>query len=533
MNNYFYFDGGKDSKNLRPLAFKIYANGKQIKKRIGEKMPEEFFIQAEQRVKKSYPEAKRINDKLQLIEENFLKLIEEVGLQNIGPIHIEEIITAAKNKVQYEALIHQKNSLHYWLLDYMSSNCKSEAAVQAYRYTAQSVELFEKYNKITITFDWLEKNVVTFRNKFIKFLQDDITIDGYKKKVNKAGSIINKQEKLNTVINYYNKVNRANIQRLKISQKDTRVAQKDIVALDKNEMTILYNLLFDGKLDIKENHRREVANFLLRGMTSMRYSEMKQLTLRHFEGETLTYIANKTGKIINVPLFPQAKRLAAYLGYEWKQWKNDNQKNALMQKETKVMREVCDRYLNYRELQTYDFDKKETTVYTLASAISSHSGRKSYASMIYSHTKDIFVTSKLLHHYSVEDTVRYLGLNQNNLRDKLVGLRIGGVMAIENNLSISNDNANYFTKEIGGDPVVILPYSNISLSLISVVMDLPNKKLVNEIMLDDKYKLISNGSHMSKDTILTNNAVIIDNATEKVYKKLQKGVYKLSRKGLS
>lgn len=496
MNNYFFFDGDKDKNNYKSLAFVTYINGHKIKKRIGEKLPPDHFNQNDQVVKRSFSDHKRINQKLKKISRLYEELISQKGIHNISNKEITDIIRSVRSNITFQEIQDKENFLTTWIEYYQNNKANSESSVESYLYVRKSIEKFELYKGINITFDYLSKNNEDFREEYMRFLKTKINNDKIKKLKNTAGGVRNKFEKINTVINYYNRKYGVNIPRLKINVNDDNIAaSKMVIHLDKNELSILYGLLLEDKLDLLEIEKRHVANFLFRSFTSLRFSEMKQLTKENFAGKYLKFISFKTKKTVDLPLFDHAKDLAAYVNYKWDKWVTKNEKAVLIRQETYTIRKVISMYINERFIDYYDYDENEKTTYKLGEKISSHSARKSSGTLIYNHTKNIYTASIWMNHQKLTDTVKYLGLTTNDLKSDLNDLIINGqsvfstpTIRITDQDKIIDNQAIIFGSQTEVD--FDLPFSNLGLRILPSTY-IMNDIAKNEITLDDRYKIIS------------------------------------------
>ncbi|SIS88806.1 tyrosine-type recombinase/integrase [Belliella pelovolcani] len=532
MNNHFFFDGHKDNKDERPLAFMAYINGKLIKKRIGEKLKEQFFNQESQTVIKKYPEAQRLNDKLKKIEQeyyNLLKINPEPTAEDIG-IMIKSI--KAGKAVEYKKI--ENDTLLYWLYKYRDEKTNSESAFEAYQYTGKSVEDYEAYYKYKLTLDYIEHNNDKFRNDFVDFLKTDITINKKVKKANRAGTVVNKLEKINAVINYYNSINKKNIDRLKVNiNNDNKADDREVSNLDINELDILYNYYINDKYKEKETYLNALGQFLLRCFTGLRFSELANLHSKSFESDNLVFYSSKTKKKIEIPLFIQAKNIAKKLNYKFPKFKTKQDKTIKTSFESTVIRYFINKYINDREITEYNYDSNELTVFKLSEKISSHSARKTFGTMIYNHTGNIYIASKFLHHSSIEDTVRYLGVNTNNLFDAVVDLKIGGESVI-NQIENKTDSNELFTiYNIDELKNIELIYSNISISLSGIynTFNKDNKQQILNLKLDNKYHLEGSIFNLDKYNYIFNSDVKLYN-DKKYIKTFQRGIYTIKEKGV-
>lgn len=529
MNNHFFFDGRKDNNNERPLAFCAYVNGKLIKKRIGEKIKDEFFNQESQVVLKKYPEALRLNEKLKKIEDEYYKLLKinpEPSSDNIG-----ELIKSIKlnKKIQYKKV--ESDSLVYWIYKYKDEKTNSESAIEAYNYTGKSIEDFEVYNNYQVTLNYIEHNSDKFRNDFVDFLKSELTINGKIKKINKAGTVVNKIEKINTVINWYNAVTKNNINRLKVNNnKDNKADDRQISHLDKNELTILYNHYINDRIKEKKTYKDALGKFLFRCFTGLRISELANLHSNSFETDTLTLYSFKTKKKIEIPLFQPAKVIAKKLNNQFYKFSNKKDKTAKTSFESSVIRYIVNKYLNDREITEYNFDTNELSVFKLSEKISSHSARKTFGTLIYNHTGNIYVASKFLHHTSIEDTVRYLGLNIENLKDYVVDLKIGGEPVIK--IVEPEINKNIFILFDIDDYIINLMYSNIIIKFTGMftTINTKSKEEIKILQLDEKYRVEGSIYNIDAITFVFNTDVVLRDE-KKVIRTIGKGIYSIKEKG--
>ncbi|MCH7396580.1 tyrosine-type recombinase/integrase [Belliella sp. DSM 107340] len=531
MNNHYFLDGHKDNNNLKAIAFITYVKGKLIKKRIGEKVDESLFNQASQVILKKHPESDRINKKLKLIEDEYYKLLKinpEPTSDDIG-----ELIKSIKENKKIQYIKVESDSLVYWVYKYRDEKCKSESAIEAYEYTGKSIEDYEAYNKYKVTVDYIEHNADNFRNNFVDFLKTELTINGKVKKINRAGTVVNKIEKINAVINWYNTVNKTNINRLKVNlNKDNKADDREISHLDINELNILYTYYINDKLTEKPTYLNALGKFLLRSFTGLRISELANLHSKSFEGDKLTFYSTKTKKKVEIPLFEQAKVIASKLNYEFYSFKDKKDKTAKTSFESTVVRYYINKFINDRDITEYNYDTNQLSVFKLSEKISSHSARKTFGTLIYNHTNNIYIASKFLHHSSIEDTVRYLGLNIDNLLDYVVDLKIGGESVIKN---IETDNSiKDFTLYNLDDTDIVLSYSNLIIELTGMYNEFntKGKEEIKVLELDNKYKIEGSIYNLDSNRFLFKNEVTLSD-DKKVVRMIKKGIYRIKQKGVN
>lgn len=172
---------------------------------------------------------------------------------------------------------------------------------------------------------------------------------------------------------------------------------------DKIDLQVLREYL--ESLDLTKN---ENSNFWLYCQiamkTGLRYIDIAHLKNENynFEKKEFTIVERKTKKDSSIPFdFPQ---IVSHF--------NSSEPSDYIIFNTK--------YCSVISLMTVN--RRLKALYSNSSNISSHSIRKSCASLIYERTnKDIYTTMKFLNHSSIETTRQYLSLDENE-RKKVFGL---------------------------------------------------------------------------------------------------------------
>jgi integrase len=179
----------------------------------------------------------------------------------------------------------------------------------------------------------------------------------------------------------------------------TRIPKKS----DKIDLQVLREYL--DTLDLTTNENLNFWLYCQIAMkTGLRYIDISHLKNENYNSEKkeLTIVEQKTGKTSAIPFdFPQI--VSHFNSTEPSNYIIFNKK-----------------YGSVISLMT--INRRLKALYNGSSNISSHSIRKSCASIIYTRTKkDIYATMRFLNHSSIETTRRYLSLNEDE-RKKVFSL---------------------------------------------------------------------------------------------------------------
>jgi integrase len=161
------------------------------------------------------------------------------------------------------------------------------------------------------------------------------------------------------------------------------------------------------KTDIKKMkeclHGRDLLLFTLGINTALRISDLLKLTVDDVSGEYIELVENKTGKTKRIKLNASAKRairqLAPKQGYLFPSRKRDKNGNP-----QPISRVQAYRALN-AAAQRAGLDIK----------FGCHSLRKTAGYHTYKKTKDIGLVMRMLNHSSESETLRYIGITQENI----------------------------------------------------------------------------------------------------------------------
>jgi integrase len=540
MKNFFQFDGPKDNRNFQALAFCPYVNGQLRKKRIGIKLLPSDFNRDTQRVVRSHPDHKKINERLSKIESEFEKLKKITGDESITNHDLALLIRAVKSNKTVNDLKLDSDLLIFWMNKYREERTRTIDSSEIYKYVIKSLLLYQEYKGEEISFGYLAKNSEAFRDDFVKFLKTTLVINGKKKRENKPGSVVNKIEKINTVINWYNRINSLNISRLKSNiNNDNQRDDSDISHLDANEFHILFELWKTDQLGLEKNEWIIFGRFLFRCITGLRIGEQTNHNLRRNDFQkSITFFSSKTKKNHTLPLFKQAKEIGELIDFNWYDFHNYLDKKAKTFKENNLVRSVVGKYLNDRKISFYSYQKKELKTFGLHEKISSHSARKTFGTLIYKHTNNVFVTAKFLNHSDLKHTIVYLGISLDDLTSYVKDLKIGGESVMNQDQVKENRNpvkafGILLDKIIHKDKFIALEFSNIILSFKTFRNLGSNKDRVQKHKLDNKYLLKGDIFIKKEENLLfLINVEVIDQDSNLSVKRIEKGLFEILLKGL-
>lgn len=252
-----------------------------------------------------------------------------------------------------------------------------EAFAHKYPKYTRIIDLFGEANNCEPT--WENITRITLNN-FVEHLRDDISTSSVKTYCAMFKSVLNLyRDEVDIPKDFAKILSTKN----DISQ-NTWLTESEITALANVEcLTTTERLVRD--------------QFIVGCLTGARHSDYCHFTVSNIDGDNLVYVSKKTHIKSIVPLAPIVKEIILQERISGEVC--DNTFNG-------VIRKLCQRAGIAQVIRLYkggsDVEGEKWQF------ISSHTARRSFATNVYIETKDIFLTSRLLGHTSVDMTAKYI-----------------------------------------------------------------------------------------------------------------------------
>ena len=170
------------------------------------------------------------------------------------------------------------------------------------------------------------------------------------------------------------------------------------VHLTKEELSVLWKLYCEGSLS--KAKQSNLRHFLFMCLTGLRISDFKRLTKYNISNDTLVFTAEKTRHLkrtmIKIPLTATSRLLIA-------------QEDSLTDK---LFNPVSEQKLNtyIKDICTGAKLKKKVTI---------HSARHTFATLFLQQTKDLAALQLLLGHSRITDTMVYVHISDDDIRNSM------------------------------------------------------------------------------------------------------------------
>jgi integrase len=400
---------GKSEKNSVTLRY--YLNGKYIVRGLGISCTKGDWGQDEQRVRRTSPEYKKYNNRLEFIRTEIEKLeYKEIQVTADG---IDKIIEAGKQGVELQQLVDKSELLTIIFsekIDWMGKEGSySDGTVRIYISTLNTLLEYEKEFNTKINLETLKTDVDGFVNKYVQLRRS---------KGNGDVVIKTRLKKINAVINWYNRFNKSTIPTITIKDTKWTKIEKDIVFLEKNEVKQLFNHL--PKLEDK----KYLVGYLFRCFSGMRLQDMNSGNINtdtlNSTTKVFKYWMRKTTKMVSVPLLGGniLYQLAEMIDFNFPMFEMENEAQMYATNEKEAIQKLYKEVVGGNRCIRIGKDLVE-----VAGLITSHSARRTFARLLYNIDKDIYLTSKVLGHGSISVTEIYLGLRLEETEDMYSNFR--------------------------------------------------------------------------------------------------------------
>lgn len=152
---------------------------------------------------------------------------------------------------------------------------------------------------------------------------------------------------------------------------------------------------------LKEKNERDYIMLMLGLYTALRISDILRLRVEDIKKDYLTIREKKTSKLRRIYLHRDLKRALNY-------FIKDKQPHEYLIKSREGLNRPITRARAYAIL-------KEAAQEVGIDSIGTHSLRKTFGYWAYKDTKDVAALQKLFNHSSPEETLRYIGIEQDNV----------------------------------------------------------------------------------------------------------------------
>ncbi|WP_299090371.1 site-specific integrase [uncultured Metabacillus sp.] len=156
---------------------------------------------------------------------------------------------------------------------------------------------------------------------------------------------------------------------------------------------------------LKEKNYRNYILFMLGINTGLRISDILRLRVRDVEGWYITIREKKTKKFKRIKITSDLKK-------DLRNYVKDKGKNEFLIKSREGKNKPITRGMAYIILQ-------EVAQEFQLESIGTHSLRKTFGYWFYKQFKDVAALQKLFNHTDPKETLRYIGIEQDNLDDMM------------------------------------------------------------------------------------------------------------------
>jgi len=309
-----------------------------------------------------------------------------------------------------------------FFLEYMNDKVKrvDERTTATYKTFYSHLLALQKHYKIKISYSDLNQD---FYNKFIDYFVD----------VEKHENRTIKDKHLSALSSFLNwSVSKDYITKNPYSHTKFpfKLSPADTVSLSENELNILYNLdLTSERLD----RVRDI--FCLECFCGVRYSDMSKVLPENLKGNHLDIITQKTSEPLHIPLRKEALKLIHK--YFDKQVPFPTLSN---QKLNDYIKELCE-LAGFNEpisLMSFSGKTKTIEVFEKFKLISTHTARRTFATLSYLRGIDPFVIMKITGHKDLKTFQIYLRLDHLQVSEKFLNSYATIQTAYSTNEIISN-----------------------------------------------------------------------------------------------
>ncbi len=388
----------------------------------GVRIPPNFWSQAKERIKETYPDNYSLNNKI----ENAHKAVKEYCLHNIAEApYLKAIPTELQIIEKTYSRKDKKTLLEYFkeYVEYRQTNSTRETwkgfrtingRLERYQQHTNEVLFFE-----SITFEWAER----FK-EFAKKI--DLDPNTLKKHFEDMGTILNhyysEQEKLGFTLtdDFRDKTKFRKVAGTHSSE-PTPLYQKEIEALmnfqPKKDISFVNNKGEKEVITVNGQFRTKKL-FLLSCFTGLRFSDVSSLKKGHIQDDTIVIKAQKTdrnkdAKNLHIPLFSYAKDILEEINFDIKKLKLANQ---TINKYLKVILKeigIDTIMIDYSYSLTAERTEQDLPKYEL---VSFHSGRDTFITSCLIAGIDVPTVMSWSGHSKYETFKKYIRLSENYLK---------------------------------------------------------------------------------------------------------------------
>ncbi|MDT3739518.1 MAG: tyrosine-type recombinase/integrase [Candidatus Kapabacteria bacterium] len=401
------------------FAYITFLKGREKRVRINTelKIEKAFWDVKKGRPKSQYADYSKFNIQLDKIDIICNEVVTELkskyaNIENEPVTDIKtEFVEIYKQKKEPKKNIQNKFWTAYNEFIESKFNSITAKSIQRLELNKNILLEYQKHTGIEMTFESINE---TFKVKFESYLSKKNLSDNY---ISKIMSIVRQfmyfafRKKYHTNLDY------------KYVTKSTNRA--DIFTLTESELNQLYN--FDFESD-RLNKTRDL--FIFQTEICQRHSDIKNLNKGNFSldndgDEILTLRQQKTDTVVSIPLSPLAKQIISKYDYCLPVLSN--------QKFNDYIKQIC-KIAGIDEMVTihvFKGGKKESLIKPKYEMITSHSARRSGASLLVEKGLPIPFVMKLTGHKTMTEFQKYINYSEKSVKNALKN-----IWKPENNLKV-------------------------------------------------------------------------------------------------
>lgn len=399
----FYLDKEKNHINLF-FSF----DSKRVKIYTKENILPDWWNSEKQRAKETtknptYSDTnKNLNEMENMISSLFEKFIQDYK-RKPEPAEIRDIF----NKEYFEKIpqfvTKRPKSLMETFDEYIESKRieNTESTAVKYEQAKQNLIDFGKKHKQQIQFENISMD---FRNKFVKYLQNDL---GYA-----PSTVYRKMKFVKTILLYgldCGYVNKLNINLSKFLTKDRAGNQ---IALSELELYEIENL------DLSQNKRLEQVRdrFLIGCYTGLRFSDFMRLTKNHIQdGKYIIINQQKVKSNVTIPFFDEVKQIFEKYDYNLPKPISEPKFNEYL----KEVAQQCETLKRLQETAQFVGGKEKKVNVPRWSLTSSHTARRTFVTLNHAKGIDLETLTTATGHTTIKALKSYVKLDDKQKADVL------------------------------------------------------------------------------------------------------------------
>ena len=372
------------------------------------------------------------NEDLNSLKSHILKAVDKVDKKDVDKVWLQSEIDKFYNPEKFKPVEEVPQTMFEFIEQFIKEaphrtgkkdgTLISAKAVTQYQISFDYLKEFAKYKKKK-SFEYAEMNKA-FYDSYIKFLQSkDLASNTIGAKIKHLKLFLNNAPS----VGVYDKVD---------IQQTFKVFKKaaENVALDEAELQKIYELDFSGPntkdaLVYKELIEKENVyssrlttldavrdGFLLECWTGSRFGDLTMITKENLQANgTIKYIQSKTGTLVVIPLHPISKAILEKYNYTPPQPVSNQKFNEII----KIICRIAE--INGAEKKNITKGgKKQTNHYEKWQLISSHTGRRSFATNCYRMGVPTMTIMSITGHTTESSFLTYIKVGKDEHAQKMM-----------------------------------------------------------------------------------------------------------------